>query len=124
MYLGEIHDPRNIKISKLFKMADLFSIPGHVGLALNQAFYWGLPVITEEGSQPPEINYLISGRNGFVVPHNDLAQLRQKILFLLDHEDIRQDFSRNAKEDILNNASIENMFMGFKECADSLLSAK
>ena len=124
VYLGEIHDPLNIKISKIFKMADLFSIPGHVGLALNQAFYWGLPVITEEGAQPPEINYLINGRNGFVVPQNDLAQLRQKILFLLDHEDIRQDFSRNAKEDILNNASIENMFRGFKECADSLLSAK
>ena len=82
VYLGEIHDPRNIKISKIFKMADLFSIPGHVGLALNQAFYWGLPVITEEGSQPPEINYLISGRNGFVVPHNDLTRLQGRRYFI------------------------------------------
>ena len=39
MYLGEVHDPKDIRISKIFKMADVFSIPGHVGLGLNQAFF-------------------------------------------------------------------------------------
>ena len=55
IHMGEVHDPANIQISKLFKMADLFIVPGHVGLGLNQAFYWGLPALTEEGLQPPEI---------------------------------------------------------------------
>ena len=57
-------------------MADVFAIPGHVGLGLNQAFYFGLPVVTEEGKHPPEIAYLKPGRNGFMVPENDLAALR------------------------------------------------
>jgi glycosyltransferase involved in cell wall biosynthesis len=123
MYLGEVHDPHHIQISKIFKMADIFSIPGHVGLGLNQAFYWGLPVITEEGFQPPEIYYLINGRNGFIVPNNDVNELRRKLMYLLDNDDVRREFSENAREDIMKNASIENMFMGFKNCVDSLLRA-
>ena len=116
IYLGEIHDPRHIQISKLFKMADLFSIPGHVGLGLNQAFYWGLPVVTMEGAQPPEINYLVNGRNGFIVLENDLVGLKNKIIHLLENDDIRQTFSQNAKDDIEKNASVDMMFMGFINC--------
>ncbi|MCK7489989.1 MAG: hypothetical protein MZU79_07035 [Anaerotruncus sp.] len=32
LYLGEIYDPGNVEICKIFKMADVFPIPGHVGL--------------------------------------------------------------------------------------------
>ncbi|MCG2777801.1 MAG: glycosyltransferase family 4 protein [Desulfobacterales bacterium] len=124
IYLGEIHDPRHIQISKLFKMADLFSVPGHVGLGLNQAFYWGLPVVTEEGLQPPEIYYLINGRNGYIVPENDLNELKKKILFLLENNDVRKEFSESAKDDILKTASVDNMFMGFKNCIESLQKVK
>jgi glycosyltransferase involved in cell wall biosynthesis len=118
LYLGQLHDSRNIKISKVFKMADVFSIPGHVGLGLNQALYWGLPVVTEEGSQPPEIAYLIHGRNGFIVPNNDIQELKRKILYLLENDEIREKFSRDAKRDILASASIENMFEGFRQCVE------
>ena len=113
MYLGQVHDPKNLQISKLFKAADVFAIPGHVGLGLNQALYWGLPVVTEDGLHPPEIQYLKPGRNGFMVPENDLAELKKKILLLLDDENLRKEFSRHAREDILREASIENMFTTF-----------
>jgi glycosyltransferase involved in cell wall biosynthesis len=121
IYLGEIYDPRNIQISKIFKMADVFSIPGHVGLGLNQAFFWGLPVVTEEGRQPPEIHYLVNGRNGFIVPENNLEELKQKLLLLLQDDVLRQELSRNAKSDILKNASIEKMFHGFKNIVERLI---
>jgi glycosyltransferase involved in cell wall biosynthesis len=124
VYLGQIHDQQNIQISKIFKMADVFSIPGHVGLGLNQAFYWGLPVVTEDGSQPPEINYLINGRNGFLVPNNDLRDLKEKILYLLTNDRAREEFSKNAKEDILKHASIENMFEGFKRCVVTVAASR
>ncbi len=120
IYLGEVHDEKDIGISKIFKMADICVIPGHVGLGLNQAFFWGLPVITEEGKHPPEIAYLKPGRNGFIVPNNDLAALKDRIVYLMDHDDVRADFSRNARKDILADASIENMFAGFKECVQFL----
>lgn len=119
-YLGEVHDPQNLRISKLCKMADVCALPGHVGLGLNQAFYWGLPVVTEECDQPPEISYLKPGRNGFVVPRNDLALLQDRMLYLLDDDRVRGDFSKHAREDILKEASIEGMFSGFRDCVNYL----
>jgi glycosyltransferase involved in cell wall biosynthesis len=119
-YLGEIHDAQNLQISKLCKMADVCAIPGHVGLGLNQALYWGLPVVTEECDQPPEICYLKPGRNGFIVPRNDLAMLKDRMIYLLDNECVRADFSRHARESILKEASIEGMFSGFKDCVSYL----
>lgn len=115
-YLGEVHDPQNLQISKLFKLSDLFCIPGDVGLGLNQAFYWGLPVVTEDGRQPPEIYNLVNGRNGFIVPENNVAELKQKLLLLLRDDALRAELSRNAREDILGEASIETMFSGFRDC--------
>jgi len=123
IHLGEVHDPQNLKISKLFKLADVFCIPGDVGLGLNQAFYWGLPVVTEEGFQPPEIHYLVNGRNGFIVPENDVVALKEKLSLLLQDDALREQFSRNAREDILREASIDTMFQGFRDCL-ALLKAK
>lgn len=116
IYLGEVHDPEDRQISKLCKMADVCAIPGHVGLGLNQAFYWGLPVITEEGNHPPEMVYLKPGRNGFVVPQNNTKALRERILWLLDNDNVRKELSQNARQDILREASIEGMFSGFLQC--------
>jgi glycosyltransferase involved in cell wall biosynthesis len=118
IYLGEIHDPENREISRIFKMADICAIPGHVGLGLNQAMYWGLPVITEEGLQPPEIFYLKDGRNGFIVPSNDISALKEKILYLANNETALAEFSRNARDDIRRHASIEGMFQGFLNCVN------
>jgi glycosyltransferase involved in cell wall biosynthesis len=123
-YLGEIHDPENRQISRIFKMADLFCIPGHIGLGISQAFYWGLPAVTMEGRQPPEIGYLKSGRNGFLVPQDDVSQLREKVFYLLDNDDVRESFGRNARADILKNGSVEGMFRGFLDCARYLEGCK
>jgi glycosyltransferase involved in cell wall biosynthesis len=116
-YFGEVHDPENRQISRIFKMADVCSIPGHVGLGLNQAFFWGLPMVTERGNQPPEIEYLRDCENGFIVPENDRGALRDRLLLLIDNDGERHRMSENARRDILTNASIEGMFDGFLSCA-------
>jgi len=123
-YLGELHDPGELQISKIFKIADVFSIPGHVGLGINQAFYWGLPVVTEHGGQSPEIHYLVDGRNGFIVPENDREQLKARILDLLNDDERRRRFSEKARHDILANASPEGMFEGFRACVESLTAGR
>jgi glycosyltransferase involved in cell wall biosynthesis len=115
-YLGEVHDPEHRQISRIFKMADICCIPGHVGLGLNQAMFWGLPTVTEEGNQPPEIEYLQNGKNGFIVPENDRLALRNCVLRLLDDDELRRELSRNARRDLFEKASIEGMFQGFFSC--------
>jgi glycosyltransferase involved in cell wall biosynthesis len=124
LYLGEVHDPDDIQISRIFKMSDVFSIPGHIGLGINQAFYWGLPVVTEEGPHPPEIHYLVDGRNGFLVGANDLSALRARILELLGDDEKCLAFSRNARHDILTNASTERMFQGFLNSVTSMANGR
>jgi glycosyltransferase involved in cell wall biosynthesis len=120
LHLGEIFDPKNERVSKLFKAADLFCIPGDVGLGLNEAFHWGLPVVTEDGLQPPEIHYMTHDRNGFIVPEGDIASLRERILLLLRDDVLRAKFSASAREDIAREASIERMFTGFRDCVIAL----
>lgn len=124
LYLGEIFDPKNERMSKIFKASDVFCIPGNVGLGLNEAFHWGLPVVTEDVPQAPEIHYLTHGRNGFVVPENDVGSLRDKLLLLLRNDTLRAEFSRAAQEDIARDASIENMFSGFSRCVWALMSGQ
>lgn len=115
IYLGEVHDSDNLRISKIFKAADLFLMPGHVGLGINQAFFWGLPVLTEEGSHPPEIYYLVNGWNGYIVKENDIEALREKVVYLFENDQECQRLGDNAFKDIMLNASIENMFKGFMD---------
>jgi len=120
IYLGEVHDPDNRQIARIFSMADLCVIPGHVGLGLNQALYYGLPVITMAGSQPPEICNLHDGRNGFIVPSGDIRQLEEKIFLLLKDDRLRRDFSESARQDFIAEASIQGMFQGFYDCVQFL----
>lgn len=121
-YLGEVHDQTNVLISKIFKMADVFCIPGDVGLGLNQAFFWGLPVVTERGLQPPEIHHLTEGKTGFIVPENDVAELRRKLLLLLHADDLRDRMGQDARNHILERASPEAMFNGFLACVEAVMS--
>jgi glycosyltransferase involved in cell wall biosynthesis len=119
-YFGNLQDPDDLQISRLCKMADVCAIPGHVGLGLNQAFYWGLPVITEEGHHPPEIAYLKPGRNGFIVPSGSLSAFEERMLEVLDHDELRVQLSRNAAVDIREEASPEIMFQGFHQCVERI----
>jgi len=118
IYMGEVQDDKDLQISKLCKMADVCAIPGHVGLGLNQAFYWGLPVVTQEDEHPPEVFYLKNGQNGYMVPRNDLDEMKNRLLTLLDNDSLRAEFSQHARQDILREASIEGMFLGFKNSVD------
>jgi len=111
MYFGEIYNKD--KINEFFKLSDVFSIPGTNGLGLVHAFYWGLPVVTEDVRHSPEIMYLKNGINGFIVSDGDIKELKDKIFLLLDNKNIYKKFSYNAKKTIKNEASIEAMFNSF-----------
>jgi glycosyltransferase involved in cell wall biosynthesis len=69
-----------------FSLADVFLIPGLVGLAILDAFVAGLPVITTDlPIHSPEIEYLSSGINGVMTEHS-LEEYAQAIINVLnDH---------------------------------------
>ena len=111
IYLGEIYDA--VDINQIYKLADVFSIPGKVGLGLNHAFYWGLPVVTEDVLHSPEIVYLRAGENGYIVPEGDVDSLARRLNELVGSDEVYRQFSDAAKREIQTNSHIDVMCDGF-----------
>lgn len=108
--LGPIYDNRRFD---LLSAADVYCLPGAVGLSIVDAFHCGLPFVTEEGDESAEIAYLKHGENGFVVPRGDVRKLAESLLRLLDDDELRARFSTAALNEIACNGSIERLCEGF-----------
>lgn len=115
-YWGPIYNP--IKINEAYKMSDVFCMPGAIGLAVNHAFFYGLPVIVEDVPHGPEAIYIKNGMNGYFYKTGDINDLKNKIATLLYNIDLYESFSLNAKVVITEEASIEKMFEGFKNAIE------
>jgi glycosyltransferase involved in cell wall biosynthesis len=108
--LGPIYDQR----FDLLSAADVYCLPGAVGLSIVDAFHCGLPFVTEEGDESAEIGYLKHGENGFVVPRGNVSELARSLLLLLDNDELRARFSEAARQEVSVNASIERLCEGFE----------
>ena len=110
LYGTHLHD--------LLRASDVYCLPGHVGLSIVDAMYFGLPFVTEDVDHAPEIMYLKDGVNGFIVPADDVDALVNRLTLLLTDDALRQRMSSAAKETILKEASLEKMFSGFLAALD------
>jgi glycosyltransferase involved in cell wall biosynthesis len=110
--LGPIYGDKKFD---LLSSADVYCLPGAVGLSIVDAFYCGLPFVTEEGDESAEIMYLKDGVNGFIVPKNNISMLSQKLLLLLDDDEVRKRFSAAAKREIEENGSMDKFCSGFRD---------
>lgn len=109
-YLGEKYGK---DVDEIYQMGDVFSTPGHIGLALNQAMFWGKPVVVLDRIHAPEIMYLKNGINGFIVNSNE--QLKAKILELCQDEELLKKMSDAARKTYETEMQLSDMFHGFWE---------
>lgn len=107
---------------EIFNMGDIYSTPGHIGLGLNEAFYWGKPVVVLKGNHAPEIYYLEDGVNGYITKNEN--DLKEKILNLLHDKKQYETFAVNCKQTYAKKCDISNMFNGFVEAIDYCLNKK
>lgn len=105
----------NEKINEFYKMADLFCMPGAIGLALNQAFYYSTPVIVEDVNQGPEIFYLHVGENGFLYKENDIEDLKRKVINVFKDHVYYEKMCNSARQTIISEGSLEKMYQGFAD---------
>ncbi len=63
-----------------------------------QALATGLPAITTDHSAFPD--QIIDGRNGFLVPEGDFHALAEKILYMMDHQELWPEFGRFGREHV------------------------
>jgi len=108
-YLNAIYD--NKIVNRYFKLSDLFCIPGANGLSINQAMYWGLPCLTLDVLQGPEVWYIKQGETGYVVENEN--ELKEKIQYLFKNKEELKRMSNNSYNLMRTDGSIEKMFEGF-----------
>jgi glycosyltransferase involved in cell wall biosynthesis len=98
-------------VDEIFNMGDVYSTPGHIGLGIIQAFFWGKPVVVLNARHAPEIYYMKDGENGYII--DDEKELKERILFLLRTESVYNRLSSNAIKTVNKEAHINRMFNGF-----------
>lgn len=109
-YLGEKYGE---EVNEIYKMGDIFSTPGHIGLAMNEALFWGLPVVLLQGTHAPEIYYMKNGVTGYLA-ENEEDFKSYTIDLLRDDEKLRK--MSEACSDVYNReVSIDRMFQGFED---------
>jgi glycosyltransferase involved in cell wall biosynthesis len=121
-YLGEIKYDK-LEMAKIYSSADIVCIPGNVGLAIIEAFFWGKPLVTlksRKGLNSPEIWYLLDGENGYISENEEDMEL--KILDLLSDSKLYNKFSKKAKDTSNNEAHIDQMHKGFMKAIDFVSS--
>ena len=107
-YLGQRYGEEGREV---WAMGDVFSIPVSVGLGVNEAIFWGMPVVTMQGFQPPEIYFLKEGKTGFITANE--AEYKEKLLSLLYDERELALMKAECAEEYEREVSIECMFRGF-----------
>ena len=108
-FLGPVYDRK--KMAEIFSIADLYCVPGALGLGIVEAFYWGLPVLTTDVNHGPEAYYLKENYNSLIA--SDQEELAQMINEILRDDDKRKMLSENAKRAFSEEASLDKMFEGF-----------
>lgn len=104
-----------------FRAADLYLSPGAVGLHVLDAFCAGLPMITTEGARHgPEVAYLQSGRNGFIVP-DDVAAYSGAVLDLLGDPALMSRIREAAAQDA-RRYTLANMVARFVQGIEGSLA--
>lgn len=108
-YLGERYGK---EVNEIYKMGDVFSTPGSIGLAVNEALFWGLPVvILKNGIHGPETYYLKDGITGYFA--KDENDLKNCIMELFNNREKLKKMSENCLEVYNKEVSIEKMYQGF-----------
>ncbi|MGH9743961.1 MAG: glycosyltransferase family 4 protein, partial [Candidatus Acidiferrum sp.] len=100
--------------SQLLAIADVFLLPGRVGLAVLDGFAAGLPLIaTRLPIHGPEMEYLEEGVNGLITPPDPEAYAQAVALLLSNPNRLRM--LRAGAAISAQKYSIEAMVENFKE---------
>lgn len=94
-YLGKMP---NGKLREYYNSHDIFVFPSlseSMGLALSEAMACGMPVITTKNAE-----WIVKNNyNGIVINENNIYEIVEKIIYLIENDDIRETLGRNAAID-------------------------
>lgn len=94
-WLGHIPQP---ELYKQYSQCSVFCLPSlddGFAAVIPQAMACGLPVVCSTNTGAPDI--VEDGKEGFIIPIRDLAALKEKLLYLYEHQDIAREMGQAAK---------------------------
>ncbi|MFC1687628.1 glycosyltransferase [Patescibacteria group bacterium] len=101
IFTGKI-SPQNTY--KYYAQSDVFVLPSHregFGVVLIEAMATGVPVVASNVGAIPEI--VDNNQTGFLAESNNAKDFAEKILLLLENEDLCKSFGNRGKEKVKNN---------------------
>lgn len=116
-YLG----PRYAEeMNEIFSIADVFCIPRWIGLAMNEALFWNIPVCLLRGAHGPEVYYMKDGQTGFMA--DDEEDLETKIKLLLNDDDVHYKMVEGCQKEYEDEVDIGRMYQGFIQAVQYCLT--
>jgi glycosyltransferase involved in cell wall biosynthesis len=109
--------------------SDLVVFPGAVGLSVNHALAYGVPVLAFERTPQgphhhPEVAYIVEGTTGRRVPDfSDAGLLEGLIAFFSEHPDPKADYAESIAHFVEQRLTLDAMVEGFAG-VDAFLKAR
>lgn len=82
--------------SSIYVMSSTFE---GFGMVLVEAMTCGVPVVSLNCPDGPS-EIIQEGVDGFLIPQNDITTMAEKIIYLIEHEQVRQTMGSNARKNI------------------------
>lgn len=113
---------RGVEKAVWFRIAQVYLSPGAVGLHVLDAFCAGVPMITTQGARHgPEVSYLVSGENGYVVAADAGAYAEVVLRLLGDPAELARVRAASARD--AARYTLDNMVQRFIEGIEGCLAA-
>lgn len=97
----------------------LSSFSEGTAMTLLEAMAFGLPCIATRVGGNPEI--VTDNKTGFLIPNNDEASLAERIVLLLQDENLREKMGRAARERFEENFTVNKMVREYEKIYDELI---
>ena len=120
---GLVHDRSMVK--QIIQQAKIYLLTSEVeGMpnGLMEAMALGMPCIATNVGAVSEI--IEEGTNGFIVDSADYKSLSQKIMMLLDREDLQESIGKSARETMVRHFSWESNIRRVENCYENVLQLK
>jgi glycosyltransferase involved in cell wall biosynthesis len=114
-FLGPLNDWR--ESAPFVYCSDVMVMPRYLGLAINHAFCFGVPVVSQLGPpgvrfHGPEVDYVRTGENGILAAHDDPDSLHRAVEEVLQNQ---ADFSKSALRYARTCLRADQMLDGIEE---------
>ncbi len=126
--IGEEYDEE--RLAGHYRASDLVVFPGAVGLSVNHALAYGVPVLAFERTPQgphhhPEIAYVVDGVTGKRIPqYSDAALLEALSKFCSEHADPKADFKESISRFVAENLVLDAMIEDFRKVDGYIRSLK